>query len=635
MNLPALFRSCLAGLLFAVMPLHAADTIAKRPNILWITAEDMSPDLGCFGDPYAVSPNINELAAKSIRYTRAFSTAPVCSPSRASLITGLYATTLGNPHLRCEVELPPQVKSYASYLRETGYFTANNVKADYNVRDEAAFKAAAWDRCDAQAHWRQRKPGQPFFAVFNLMETHQSRTSVWSWEEFEKLAKERLSPGERANPDRVPLPPFYPDTKLARRTVARYYDCIQMMDKQVGRILRELEKDGLADNTIVFFYSDHGMGLPRGKRVLQDSGLHVPLIVHLPKAWQHLAPSKPGSSTDRLVSFVDFAPTVLSLCGIAQPKVMQGVPFLGTNAGPARTMVYGARDRVDEAYDVARSVRDERWLYIRNYMPHLSWAQPEGYSDASDFRRELLKLGREGKLKGGAKAYTAPTRPLGELYDTQSDPQQLTNLSTRAEYRERVATMNVALKDWVLQSRDLGFIPEHQLAGHLGSMTPYSWARLRDHYPLREILDAADMVGRPGMTSKMTALMESHHDVVRWWAAVGLHAAGSEAKSARTTLVESLDDVSLLVRIECAAALVALDDSESQAALKVLAQALNSDELQAALYASRSIQQLGDRALPLKPYVEEVREQTRAWPNPDLAMYVNFSLDALMAGWKK
>jgi arylsulfatase A-like enzyme len=210
--------------------LGAAAVAAERPNVLWITAEDMSPNLGCYGAPVARTPHLDAFARQAVRYTRAFATAPVCAPSRACLITGVYATSLGNPHLRCEMPIPADIKGYPTYLREAGYFTSNNVKTDYNLRDEAAFTRATWDRSDPKAHWRQRRPGQPFFAVFNLMETHQSRSSVWPWEQFEKEIGARLQPDERTDPAKVKLPPFYPDTPLARRTLARYYDCIQAMD---------------------------------------------------------------------------------------------------------------------------------------------------------------------------------------------------------------------------------------------------------------------------------------------------------------------------------------------------------------------------------------------------------------------
>ena len=242
------------------------------------------------------------------------------------------------------------------------------------------------------------------------MTTHQSRTSVWPHEQFEREIGAKLSPEERHDPTAANLPPFYPDSIEARRAWARYHDCITLLDRQVSEMLKQLKEDGLDDDTIVFFYGDHGMGMPRGKRVLEDSGLRVPLIVRVPEKWQHLAPAAPGSATDRLVSFVDFAPTVLSLCGVEIPDYMQGSAFLGPAAGEPRQYVYGARDRVDEVFDLSRSVRDGRWLYIRNFMPHRSWMAPEYYSDQSTFRRDLKRMAAAGQLNPAQLTYAAPRR---------------------------------------------------------------------------------------------------------------------------------------------------------------------------------------------------------------------------------
>ena len=397
-------RLALQVLIGLVISLSVASPIAvagERPNILWITTEDMSPNLGCYGDPNARTPNIDALAKRSVRYTHAFASAPVCSPARSCLITGMYATSLGTQRLRSQFPIPKEVRGFSAYLRDTGYYCSNNVKTDYNIRDEAAFIKDAWDESSVTAHWKNRKTNQPFFAVFNSTTTHQTRTGVWPHEQFEKEVASKLTTEERHDPAKLTLPPYYPDTPLARKAWARYHDCITAMDKEVGALLNELETAGAAQNTIVFFFSDHGMGMPRGKRTLQDSGMQVPLLIYFPEKWKHLAPAQAGVTTDRLVSFVDFAPTVLSLLGIEAPNYMQGSAFLGAAAAKAREYTFGARDRVDEAFDVARSARGSRWLYIRNYMPHLSWMQPEGFSDNLDFRREFKLLAYIRRSRGG------------------------------------------------------------------------------------------------------------------------------------------------------------------------------------------------------------------------------------------
>ena len=311
-------------------PAESSVPDGTRPNILWITAEDMSPNLGCYGDRYATTPNLDKLAERGVRYTHAFATAPVCSPARSCLITGMYATSLGTANLRSAFPIPSHVRGFPAYLRkQAGYFCTNNQKTDYNTAQEPQLIQASWDECSGQAHWRHRKSGQPFFSVFNLMVTHQSRTSAWPYDEFERMIEKELQPDQRHDPAQAPVPPFYPDTPIVRRSLARYYDCLTAMDRQAGQILDQLDADGLSENTIVFFYGDNGMGMPRGKRTLYDSGLHEPLIIYFPEKFRHLAPAPAGQVVERLVSFVDFAPTVLSLAGLPVPEYMQGTAFLG------------------------------------------------------------------------------------------------------------------------------------------------------------------------------------------------------------------------------------------------------------------------------------------------------------------
>jgi N-sulfoglucosamine sulfohydrolase len=327
-----------------------------QPNIVWITAEDMSLTLGCYGDEYAVTPHLDRLATQSVRYTRAFANAPVCSPARSCLITGCYPTSLGTQHMRSAFPLPEGMRGFPALLRASGYFTTNNVKTDYNTSHAQAIVKASWDESSERAHWRNRDRKRPFFSVFNLMESHQSRTMVWPYERFVQEIQSQLAPEEIHDPDLAPLPPYYPDTPIVRRTVARFYDCVTLMDRRVGEILRQLEEDGLAEETIVFFFSDHGSGLPRHKRALLDSGMHVPLLIRFPEKYRHLATASPGETVDRLVSFVDFAPTLLSLAGIEIPDEMQGRAFLGEQSGEPREYAFGHRDRVDEAFDLSVAV---------------------------------------------------------------------------------------------------------------------------------------------------------------------------------------------------------------------------------------------------------------------------------------
>ncbi len=274
---------------------------SDRPNILWITSEDNGPQLGCYGDTYAETPNIDKLATKSLRYRRCWSNAPVCAPARTTIISGMYATSLGGQHMRSGVTLPDDVRLYPEVLRETGYFCTNNSKTDYNFADESG----GWNESNNKAHWRDRPSDDtPFFAVFNFTVSHESKI--------------RVRPHElKHDPAKAPLPAYHPDTPEVRHDWAQYYDKITEMDGDVGRVLAELEKDGLTDSTIIFYYGDHGSGMPRSKRWPFDSGLRVPLLLHVPDRFKDLAPSDyvPGGESTRLVSFVDLAPTAISLAG--------------------------------------------------------------------------------------------------------------------------------------------------------------------------------------------------------------------------------------------------------------------------------------------------------------------------------
>src|SRR5574340_896217 len=296
---------------------------SPRPNILWITCEDLSPILGCYGDRYAYTPHLARLSVEGVRYTRAFSAASVCAPARSSLITGVQTNTLGTMHLRGVVPLASGVNCFPAYLRQAGYYCSNNVKQDYNF----TAPPDAWDESSNKGHWRNRRSGQPFFSVFNLTVTHQGQIR-YPREEFERISA-KLEPQERHDPAKAPLPPYYPDTPLVRLNIAELYTQTTLMDKLAGNILQQLQSDGLANDTIVFFFSDHGTALPRGKRWLHDSGTRVPLIVRVPGKYSRMAPGTPGSVMDRLVTFLDFGPTVLGLAGIAPPAYMQGSAFFG------------------------------------------------------------------------------------------------------------------------------------------------------------------------------------------------------------------------------------------------------------------------------------------------------------------
>jgi N-sulfoglucosamine sulfohydrolase len=543
--------------------LALAAPAADRPNILWITVEDMSATLGCWGDDYADTPHVDRLAEEGVRYTNTFATAPVCSPSRSCLITGLYAQTMGTHQMRSDFAIPESIKAWPSFLRAAGYYTTNNVKTDYNTGSEARLIEEAWDESSAGAHWRHRPDKeQPFFAVFNDMTTHQSRSMTWSYAKFQGEVQSRL-PAERIHgPAAAPVPPYYPDTPIVRQTIARHYDCVSVMDDNTGAILKQLKDDGLAEDTIVFYYADHGAGLPRHKRVLHDSGMHVPMIVRFPEKFRHLASADPGKTVEDLVSFVDFPPTILSLLGLEIPEYMQGLPFLGgAKSAEPRKIVYGARDRIDEVFDFSRSVRDKNFLYIRNYMPHFGWNQRSVYPDQSDIRHEFYGVKRSS-MTSAQRAFAGPIRPREELYDVRIDPHQITNLAADVSHAETLENMRATLIDQAMELRDLGYLPESdQVNLTRDAAISYDLGKDRAKVPLKKLVDQVEANFAPAAREEgaLVKLLSSEQPFLVMQAARDLELRGNLSSKARRSVEATLKtwrgrkdtSLALFIRFSC------------------------------------------------------------------------------------
>jgi len=431
-------------------------TIERRPNILWISTEDLSPHLGCYGDELAKTPNIDKLASQGIRYTNVFTTAAISAPCRAGIITGMYQTSIGCMHMRTtsyrrSVENPVQytavpphyVKTFTEYLRTNGYYCTNNSKTDYQFAEDPV-PESIWDESSKNAHYKNRPDkNQPFFAVFNYTGTHESQN--WDISDV------------KTDPNQIKVPPYYPDTEIVRRNLAKMYDNTARLDSVVGRLLNELEKEGLADNTIVFFWGDHGDGLPRAKRWLYDSGLNIPLIIRFPDK------RNAGSVNNDLISSIDFGPTVLSLSGVTVPVHMQGRPFLGSQKAEPRKYVFAARDRVDESYDMIRSVRSKEYLYIQNYYPNEPFHIWVPYLNRMPIMQEVMRLDAEGKLNAYQKKWMADSRPPEELYDVKADPFQLNNLAEIPKYKNVLDEMRKEQKQWREETKDMGLLNEPEM----------------------------------------------------------------------------------------------------------------------------------------------------------------------------
>ncbi len=520
-----------AGAPLADTPAQAspASQTTTRPNILWIVSEDNGPQIGAYGDAYATTPNLDQLAARGYRYRVAWSNGPVCGASRTALITGVYPQSTGGEHMRSLVPLPAFMRLYPTLLREAGYYTTNNSKTDYNYAEVGQ----VWDASSTTAHWKNRKPGQPFFAIFNDTRSHESqvRTRPHTWVH---------------DVEKAPVPAYMPNVTETREDWAQYYDNLSLIDSAAGSRLAELAAAGLADDTIVMYYGDHGAGLPRSKRFPYNSGLQVPLIVYIPPKFRALGPpeaSRPGSVSDRLVSFVDFAPTLVSLAGQKPPDWMQGRAFLGPHTAPAPEYLFGFRGRMDERFDLTRSVRDQRYVYLRNYMPHRPHGQHVSYMFETPTTVVWKRMFDAGQLKPPQTAFWEP-KPSEELYDLQTDPQETRNLAASSTHRAVLDRLRLALDAHARAIRDVGFLPEYELQRDIATITPYERARDPKRYDFDRIHLMAQRASDRAVPMAMVAPgLADTNPTVRYWAAMGAVIRGRDTVLATLSpLVRLLDD---------------------------------------------------------------------------------------------
>ena len=437
-----------------------------RPNIVWISCEDISPNLGCYGDPHAITPNLDRLARQGVRFERAFTPAGVCAVVRSGVITGLYPPAIGSQHMRSRIIPPPNVRAFAEILRAAGYFTTNRSKTDYQFESTESI----WDRQgNKHTDWRERRdPDQPFFSVINFTVSHESQIRHGDKRHAEVIAE--IGEENRRDPVKVAdtIPEYLPNTAATRENWAWYHDNITLMDKMAGEVLDRLEQDSLSDNTLVVFWSDHGMGMPRGKRWIYDSGTLVPMIMRWPDKL------KAGTVREDLVSVLDLPPTMLEVAGIEVPRYMQGRVLIGDSVGEEPSYLFFHRDRMDEAFELQRAARDRRWKYIRNYELHTPYSQHIDYMDMMPAMQDWRRLAAADRLVGGQKNWFITPKPIEELYDTANDPWELNNLASRPQYTERLNRMRRATESWQQSIGDSGMVPEAVLMEEMkpGGETP-------------------------------------------------------------------------------------------------------------------------------------------------------------------
>ena len=534
---------------------------SDRPNILWVTSEDNSHHwVGCYGNEDARTPNIDKLAAEGIRYKYAYANAAVCAVARNTLILGRYACGTGTHNMRSRYPVPDGFRTYPSFLRDAGYYCVNRSKTDYNFKTD---DKSHWDESSPRAHWKNRGKGQPFFAVFNTTISHESSLFANKTNGYRKQGMIPKEPSR--DPKSVQLPPHYPDTPEIRQDWVTYMDIVTAMDQQVGNWLAELDDAGVRDNTIVFYYSDHGGILPRAKRYINDTGTHVPLIVSFPKKWQHLAPAESGSVNDRPVAFIDLPPTVFSLAGVEIPEQFQGRAFAGKAMVENEPYVFLFGQRFDSRMlRFVRAVTDGEYRYIRNFHPHRHRGIRAGYPHGQVGWQSLYKLKQAGALNEIQSAYWNEPQPVEELYHTASDPWELKNLANDPQHRERLVRMRNATLDKMREIGDTGIVPESMYEGISKDGTVYGYVHSKE-FPYEAVLNTAMAAGDGGSeaTKMLHDAMGHEHPVIRYWAATGCTIRKASDDRTISRLKEMLKDTSPSVRLAAAEALYASGEEQT------------------------------------------------------------------------
>jgi arylsulfatase A-like enzyme len=628
-------KSCfyvLAGLLWtaSLSPTHcSANQTQDQPNILWISCEDISPHLGCYGDPHAITPHLDQLASEGVRFSHAYTAAGVCAPCRSSIITGMYQNSIGTHHMRSNAKLPTWLKPFPILMRSAGYYCTNNSKTDYQFTQPEPDEI--WDESNGRAHWRHAPRDRPFFAVFNFTGCHES--GIADSAKYREVTQ-TLSAEQRQDPQHLStLPPYIPDTPVTREDWKRNYELITAMDIWAGKLLDELKQAGKYEDTIIFFWSDHGVGLPRAKRWLYESGTHIPLIVRIPERFRSSGQAQAGSVNDDLINSVDFAPTVLNLAGVEVPEPMQGRAFLGPDLSPPRSYIYGSRDRMDERYDIIRAVRDQRFRYIRNFEPLKPYYQFMNTAEQGATMREIRKAEQTGSIPAPGQQFSLGTKPTEELYDVANDPHEVHNLAGVPAYQEQLQVMRRECLRWQKEIRDIGLVPEAEIEIREQTIdSRFDILRQADGVAMVERLVEAASRASQGVTA-MPALVHDLQDpdaAIRAWGATGIGNFAAEIPAEMVSAVieplkAATQDTSPDVRIAAARALVGL--GKTQLGLSVLQQELTSEHEWGRLSAAIVLDELDEVARPALPALQAALQDQ---PNKYIIRVANKAVNDLL-----
>lgn len=495
----------------------------QKPNVVWITIEDTSPDfIGCYGNSQVKTPNIDALAKEGIRFTNAFSTNTVCSPSRHTIITGVRTVEDGCGNHRSTFKVPDYIKGFASYIKDAGYFTSNNAKTDYNINNAKTFIARNWTMQGGKADFTKREnKAQPFFSVFNFNESHQSRTVGNTKEWYEKNILNQLTSEEIIQPDNLEVPPFYKNNANNKRNIARLYNALQVTDKKVGEIIRLIKDAGEWDNTIVFFFSDHGQGMPRFKTNSSRLGSQVPMIVRIPEKYKQLFNYKNGTVYTELITFEDLAPTMLSIvANHPKPIYMKGRVFMGSKTEASDNIFWCSRDNTDEVIDMGRTVIDGDFVYTRIYYPHLPVLQQQAYYNRSDMLVQMRNDFKNNEMDSLQASIFMP-RSAEYLFNRKTDRWETINLVNNIAYAAVLQKMRMLLKQQQFKYKDIGFLPETVLAQIDATDTIANWKQKK--YLFEKYYTVASLVGMGKQhTIKQMQLLKDKDSIVRYWAVIGL-----------------------------------------------------------------------------------------------------------------
>jgi arylsulfatase A-like enzyme len=585
-----------------------AQTEAKtkqRPNILWITIEDTSPQfIGCYGNKEASTPAIDNLANEGVRFTNAFSTGTVCSPSRSTIITGVRTYKMGTGNHRSSYPIPSFIKGFPYYLKQEGYYTTNHEKTDYNVGNAKAFTQDAWNESSGKAGWWDRKPGQPFFAVFNFTDSHQSRTMTESYSWYLKNVYDKLPVGDRIADTAFAMPPFYHDSPAMRKQFARVYNSLKLTDNEIRELLKRLDDDHLRDSTIIFFYADHGEGEPRGKTNGINLGYRVPFAIWFPEMYKNLSPwGAGGVVSNELVDFEDLAPTVISLAGGKIPDYLKGRILMGKNRSKQVDHLFLSADRSDNGIDMVRSVTDGKYVYSRNFMPFMPQLRYIRYMEIGAIKQQMRNDLADNKLNLLQKSLFEE-RPAEYLYNIENDKWETNNLANNSKYKMILERMRKKLKETILKSRDVMFLPEYEIGLISKTTTPYEFRLNKKAFPIDEIYNAASLSGKRGkdIAAQQIKLLSSENKVVRYWAILGLRSQYPEIlKPYRAEIIKSIQDKYPPVAVTASA--IAYQVFQNKQAEDELKRFCRSDNMDLSLMAVNYLLYVANK----EPFIETIQ----------------------------